>query len=165
MNILTKISDGYMKFLKVYLEVVFAAMAVTMTIQVFCRFVLNSPLAWSEELTCYLQVALIFPGIALGVKTKIHIEMSAVYDAVPPVVKLIFDILKHIIVIAVGIIFIRATLIFLTAQKQSALTMRWLRLDYFYLIILWSGITMELYLIADAARFIASLFTKKGGVK
>ena len=161
MKLLEKISEGYIKGLKIYLEILLVAMLVTMGMQVFCRFVLYSPLAWSEELTCYLQVALVFPGIAWCVKEKAHIEMTFVYDSLSPAGKIIFDIARNIILVLIGAVFICSVLIFLTSQKQTALTMRWLRLDRFYLVILWGAVTAELYLTADCIRFFVSLFKKE----
>lgn len=160
MGILTKMSNAYIRFLKIYLEVLLAMMVVVTIMQVFCRFVLFSPLAWSEELTTYLQVALIFPGIAYCVKNKTHIEMTAVYDCMPQIVKTIFNIVANIVLVICGVYFIWSVRLFLGAQKQVALTMPWLRLDIFYQVLFWGALTTELYLVADCARFFYSLMAK-----
>jgi TRAP-type C4-dicarboxylate transport system permease small subunit len=43
-------------------------MVATMMLQVFCRYVLNASLSWSEELTRLLFVWLTFLGFGLGVE-------------------------------------------------------------------------------------------------
>ncbi|MDR1902376.1 MAG: TRAP transporter small permease subunit [Treponema sp.] len=161
MKILAKISDVYIKILKIYLEVLLALMVVCIIIQVFCRFVLFSPLAWSEELTTLLQAALIFPGIAYCVKNKTHIEMTAVYERLPRNGKIIFDAIAQVVLVICGFYFIWSVKLFLGVQKQTALTMTWLRLDVFYQVLFWGALTTELYLISDFLRFIRFLFVKE----
>ncbi|HEY1934130.1 MAG TPA: TRAP transporter large permease subunit [Acetobacteraceae bacterium] len=49
---------------------VLAIMVATMLLQVFCRYVLNASLSWSEELTRLLFVWLTFLGFSLGVQRE-----------------------------------------------------------------------------------------------
>ena len=49
-----------------FLSLVMTVMLVVVTLQVWYRFVLNDPLAWSEELARYLFVWSSFIGSAVG---------------------------------------------------------------------------------------------------
>ena len=51
--------------------------------QVFLRYVANSPLFWSEELTRYLIVWLTFLGASLGIRHRGHIAIELIYRYLP----------------------------------------------------------------------------------
>ncbi|MBW1711914.1 MAG: TRAP transporter small permease [Deltaproteobacteria bacterium] len=51
--------------------------------QVFLRYVANSPLFWSEELTRYLIVWLTFLGASLGIRHQGHIAIKFVNELIP----------------------------------------------------------------------------------
>lgn len=57
------------------------AMCVIIPIQVFMRYVMGQSLAWSEELTRYMFVWIIFLGVNLGIKdnTQMKIDVVDVY--------------------------------------------------------------------------------------
>ncbi len=162
---LKKVSDVYLKALGVYMMCILAAMVLVVLLQIFCRYVMNAPLAWSEELVTYLQAILVFPGIAYCVKHKQHIAMTAVYERVPVALQRWFDWATHLVLVVGGGYFIRSVMLFLRAQKQTALTMSWLRLDQLYLILLIGAITCEIYLVADFILFVRSRLAAREGRK
>ncbi|MGD9568438.1 MAG: TRAP transporter small permease [Sedimentibacter sp.] len=47
-----------------------------MTIHVFCRYVLRSPLVWTEELTRYMFIWFVFMGFSYGIKSSTHIRVD-----------------------------------------------------------------------------------------
>ncbi|NPV91134.1 MAG: TRAP transporter small permease [Firmicutes bacterium] len=57
---------------------IFLAMLTLMCIQVVCRYFLELPLAWSEELCRYFFVASTFMGGAIATKERNHIEINFV---------------------------------------------------------------------------------------
>jgi TRAP-type transport system small permease protein len=58
--------------------VLMVALAVVVFIQVFNRFVLQTPLAWSEDLAMLLYQWVVFVGAALGVKRMRHFGIELV---------------------------------------------------------------------------------------
>ena len=74
-----------------------ALMSVIIVMQVFCRYVLNNSLSWSEELARYLFVWMIYIGISYGVKMDKHICVDAVYAFMPKGVKKWYAIVAYVL--------------------------------------------------------------------
>lgn len=58
----------------------FAVMLFAMVLQVFCRYVLNYPLLWPEEVTKFSMVWLAFIGASIGLKKGIHVSFNLIVD-------------------------------------------------------------------------------------
>lgn len=72
----------FLKFLDEYLEmaigsVLILAIAVILSYQVFMRYVVQESLSWSEELSRYMFIWLIYLGISYGAKVMRHIKIDA----------------------------------------------------------------------------------------
>lgn len=118
---------------------VFLVMLGLMVVQVLYRYVLEAPLAWSEEMIRYLFVATSFVGAALASKERHHIEvdvLSVFIDRMEPERKKrcnrLFRILSDITCLAVLVVFFRYSLGFMeymhgSSQKSAAmeLPMEW----------------------------------------
>lgn len=63
------------------------AMIVVVFLQVFCRFVIQGSLPWSEELARYLMIWTVFIGASIGAKEGAHIGVEALVAAFPPGIK------------------------------------------------------------------------------
>ncbi len=59
------------------------AMVVIMEVQIFCRYVLNYSLSWSEELTRYLFIWSCFISISYCIKRWISIKVDQVIKMLP----------------------------------------------------------------------------------
>ena len=59
-----------------FLAVLMLAMVVIIAAQVWFRFVMNDPLAWSEEAGRYLFVWISFVGAAAGVRYQVHLGID-----------------------------------------------------------------------------------------
>lgn len=66
-----------------FLAVLLAAMVVIISAQVWYRFVLNNPLAWSEEAGRYLFVWISFMGAAAGVRYQFHLGIDLLQKVLP----------------------------------------------------------------------------------
>lgn len=82
MNALKKLGHIYDKLEEYALVYTMAACVVIVFAQVVSRKVFNSSLSWSEELTKYLFVWLIWLGTSLAAKDKEHINLTLVLDRV-----------------------------------------------------------------------------------
>ena len=87
---------------------IFALMVLLVTFQVFVRYVLNSPSAFSETLTRYLFVWLVYFSVAYTAKKEAHIRIDAATNIYPKKARPYVEILSEIIVLAFAI-FIAAT--------------------------------------------------------
>ncbi len=52
-------------------------MSVAIGLQVFMRYVVQSSLSWSEELSRYLFIFFVYAGISYGVRMKRHVRVEA----------------------------------------------------------------------------------------
>lgn len=88
------ILNGLVKWI---LIIDFAILTVVVFLQVLFRFVLNQPLAWTEEMARYLLVWLTFLGASYGVIIKAHPTISIVYDRLGNIGKKIIMILSLVL--------------------------------------------------------------------
>ena len=58
-----------------------------MTLQIFCRYVLNSPLSWTDEVSRYLFVWFTFMGVSYCTLTDNHIRIDILETLVPKLKK------------------------------------------------------------------------------
>ncbi|KUO48813.1 MAG: hypothetical protein APF76_18200 [Desulfitibacter sp. BRH_c19] len=69
-------------------EVILFSMLVTMTIAVFLqilfRYLLNAPLYWTEELSRYLMIWIVYLGSSVGIKRGAHVGFSYFVNLVGP---------------------------------------------------------------------------------
>ena len=56
-------------------KVLLAAMVILTSTNVFMRYVMNSGIGWSEEISLVIVVWFTFISMALGVKQRLHIRM------------------------------------------------------------------------------------------
>ncbi|MDJ0331425.1 TRAP transporter small permease [Planococcus sp. S3-L1] len=68
---------GYMNVgIKHVLNLIMALLVTVVFLQVIFRFILNSPLAWTEELARYSLIWLTFLGASYAMSSKAHIGME-----------------------------------------------------------------------------------------
>lgn len=82
---------------KLLCVIALALMSAVIVAQVFCRYVLNSSLSWSEELARYLFIWMIYIGISYGVKLDKHICVDAVYTFAPKGIKRYYAIVGYLL--------------------------------------------------------------------
>ena len=68
-------------------KIMLVAMTVIICIHVFCRYALNRGIRWSEEITMMLMVYMGFFSIAYGVKHRLHLSVTILYDSMPEAVQ------------------------------------------------------------------------------
>ena len=84
----------YIKALEVILIVFMAVIATNTALNVFCRFVLNNSLGWSDELAGYLLVWTMLIGAVLALKENGHIRFSAVVYRFHPRLQYICELIS-----------------------------------------------------------------------
>lgn len=66
---------------------------------VFFRFILHSPLTWSEESARYMMVWVTFMGAGLAMKRRRHIGITFVVDRLPEKIRLAVNTLAEAVII------------------------------------------------------------------
>ena len=132
-----------------------AILSVVVLLQVFFRYVLNFPLAWSEELARFLLIWIVLLGAAIGIKRKSHFSIDIVFKKFPQKVQknlqFAIDVLLFMLIFDVMVIngVYLANLTF--RQISPALH---LRMSYVYSAVLAGGILSCCYVLEDILLFI-----------
>lgn len=95
-----------------------AAMILALLLQIIFRYVLNSPLTWSEELARYLYVWVTFMGAGYCVYKHLHIELTMVFELLPPTLQKVLQVLINLFVAACYSYIIPAGFQFAMAQNR-----------------------------------------------
>jgi TRAP-type C4-dicarboxylate transport system permease small subunit len=82
------------------------ALAVIVFVQVFNRFVLKTPLAWSEDMAMLLFQWVVFLGAALGVKRMRHFGIELVVRQLPERMRHRVELLTPIVMAIVALVMI-----------------------------------------------------------
>lgn len=96
--------DDY--FEEVILVLLSAVMVVVIFLQVFMRFVMQSSLAWSEELARYCMIWLVYVGISYGVKKQRHIKVDVLLMLFKHKGRIIFNIISNLLFLVFAIVII-----------------------------------------------------------
>ena len=99
-----------MKFIINYFEELLASAAITIVVLsafygVISRYILNNPVAWSNEIATIAFTWTVFLGAAAAWKYDKHIHLDLVYDFFPKRIKIVSDWLKNLI-LAVFFVFV-----------------------------------------------------------
>lgn len=93
--------ERFFKLIDVVFNVLTALTLGSMTLiifaQVICRYVFESPLAWSEELARYLFIAMTFFAGYLAARQGKQIGVEALQNALPAIPRKILVLLSHLI--------------------------------------------------------------------
>lgn len=76
--------------------------------EVVMRYLFQSPTLWVNELTLWLGSVIFLVAGAYTMQRRAHIRITAVYDIVPRSVRLVFDIVAVVVVVAYAAMMIRA---------------------------------------------------------
>ena len=128
--------------------VLVVALAVVVFLQVFNRFVLKAPLAWSEDLAMLLFQWVVFLGAAIGVRRLRHFGIDLVVKKLPARMHRTIALMVPFIVGIVALTMITEGLHLLTFNRARA-AYATMDLSYLwaYLPIPVSGCLMILYLV------------------
>ena len=99
-----------MKFIIKYIEELLASVAITIVVLsafygVISRYILNNPVAWSNEIATIAFTWTVFLGASAAWKYDKHIHLDLVYDFFPKRIKIVSDWLKNLI-LAVFFVFV-----------------------------------------------------------
>lgn len=122
-------------------------LAVVVFLQVFNRYVLKTPLAWSEDLAMLLFQWVAFLGAAIGVKRMRHFGIELVVKLLPEKIRHRIELLVPIIMGVVALMMITEGMKLLSFNRNRFYSTMNLSYTWPYLAIPVSGCLIILYLI------------------
>ncbi|WP_442894560.1 TRAP transporter small permease [Bradyrhizobium sp. AZCC 1588] len=111
-----RLIDLYCRLLKVAIAICLAAMVVLVFTNVVLRYLFNSGIATSEELSRWLLVWLTFLGAIVALRLHAHLGVDTLVRALPPRGKLICFVVSYLLMLYVD------ALLTLGSWKQAVLT-------------------------------------------
>jgi TRAP-type C4-dicarboxylate transport system permease small subunit len=127
--------------------VVSVALAVTVFVQVFNRFVLQMPLAWSEDLAMLLFQWMVFLGAALGVKRMRHFGIELAVSQLPARARHTLALVVPLIMAVVAVIMVSQGITLLSLNLTRRYGTMNLSYTWSFLPIPVSGGLMLIYLL------------------
>ncbi len=77
------------------------AMVVSMALQIFFRYVLIHPLAWTDTMAKFAFVWSVFFGAFVGVRKKMHVAIDMLPNLLPPALRLATALLINVLIVLV----------------------------------------------------------------
>src|SRR2546423_8862744 len=116
MGAIERLIDLYCRLLKVAIAICLATMVVLVCTNVVLRYLFNSGIATSEELSRWLLVWLTFLGAIVALRQHAHLGVDTLVRALPPRGKLVCFLLSYLLMLYVD------GLLTLGSWKQAGLT-------------------------------------------
>ncbi|MEH2502821.1 TRAP-type C4-dicarboxylate transport system permease small subunit [Bradyrhizobium sp. AZCC 1578] len=116
MGTIERLIDLYCRLLKLAIAICLAAMVVLVFTNVVLRYLFNSGIATSEELSRWLLVWLTFLGAIMALRLHAHLGVDTLVRALPPRGKLVCFVVSYLLMLYVD------ALLTLGSWKQAALT-------------------------------------------
>jgi TRAP-type C4-dicarboxylate transport system permease small subunit len=123
------------------------ALTVIVCLQVFNRFVLKTPLAWSEDMAMLLFQWVVFLGAALGVKRLRHFGIELVVRHFPERLRHAVELLTPIVMATVALVMIFQGWAILGLNRTRIFSSMDLTYTWAFLPIPLSGVLILIYLI------------------
>ena len=91
------------RIMKIIVQVILLVMLIVVSLQIFFRYILNQPLAWTEEVARLLFIWMVFLGATLAIKDNTHLKMDYFYDRFPEKIKKAVELLHNILIIGFSV--------------------------------------------------------------
>ncbi|MDU5085992.1 MAG: TRAP transporter small permease [Anaerococcus vaginalis] len=150
-----KTLDLIQKLINIFLSAAIFAMTLIIFLQVISRYIFNSPLVWSEELSRYLFVWISFLAIADAVRTKSHIALSILTDRMSEDRKQIVSRLNYSLTCIIGIIITYGGIVLMNLGVHQSSATLGVPMFLVYLVIPVSGVLISIF-------SVEKIFTKEG---
>lgn len=100
-------------------QVILLMMIVVISMHIFFRYMLNNPLAWTEEIARVLFIWLVFLGAALGLKDNSHPKVEYFFNKFPEKMKSLVTIFHAILIMffSVSVVLSGVQMLSLTADE------------------------------------------------
>ena len=137
------------------LQVLFFLMTIVVLAQVFNRITVNFQMAWSEELSRYLFVWIVFIASSYAAGEKAHIGVTALVDHLPQGVRRVTELITYVLCLLLSIALVYYTITIISVQihyEQLSPSMR-LPMQYAYAGMAVGGIFMAVHFLLHIGSF------------
>jgi len=104
-----------------FAKILLLAMVVLIFSNVFMRYVLNSGIPWSEEVSIVIVVWFTFISLALGVKHRLHISLCLLPDRISPRTDFVLAKITDLATLFLGYVMVRYGWILVQFTSRSIL--------------------------------------------
>lgn len=103
-NVYSRIADKIKKISTIFCYVLLVSVTAIAGLAVFYRYILNNPIAWSEEISRYILIWLTMVAASIAIKERSHIRLTAFVGRLPNLVSIIIEITILLIILGVIIV-------------------------------------------------------------
>lgn len=150
----SKISSFSNKLLNIAIAFSLAAMSIAVFGNVVLRYVFNSGLTWSEEISRYLFVWMVFLGAIAALKDKMHLGVDIVVNPLPKKLQKVVFLISNAIVLYLLWLVLQGSWKMTILNMNSTGPATGMPLSYLYGIGIVSSIWMMILIIASLFKAI-----------
>lgn len=132
----------------------FATMVVLVFAQVYTRFLTNRSLTWSEELSRFLMVWMVFLSSALTFRKGGHITVDNLVKALPPTVNRVASMVASLLMLVFLVILLWGSTIVLPTTAMQKSPANNIVMAYVYAAIPLSALLMSVDVIRNFVRSV-----------
>ncbi len=100
------VDSGIQKVLRVISGILIVSTVVFTIYTVYMRYVIEDPPFWGDTVALFANIWLVMLALAVAVRTRGQIAMTAVYELSPPMVSYTLEIIWNLFIVAFGIFLI-----------------------------------------------------------
>jgi len=145
MNVFRKVVDKFHQLMVSIGKLLLILMTVLTCIQVFCRYVLDFSIRWSEEVPLIMMVWFGFISLAIGVRRRLHIAIEVFYSLFPDHIKVWIQRFVDLSMMIFGIIMVVFGWQLTVVTMKSTMPATKMPTGYLYGIVPVSGILVTYY--------------------
>jgi len=151
------------KALEYFVFLLFATMTVLTFAQVFTRFLLNISLSWSEEVSRFVLVWLIFAASILTYGEKIHIVVDVLTSRLTGTTSIVLQLISRLCVLLFCVFICLGALEFMPFTAMQRSPANGIVMAYVYLAIPFSMVFMGIITLKQIYGLVAELKQSKEG--
>ncbi|RKX51316.1 MAG: TRAP transporter small permease [Thermotoga sp.] len=162
MYIVKKACDIIERILVIILGILLTLMVIFIFSQVFARFVLNSPLSWTEEFSRHLMIWMVFLASAVAYRKGAHLKIDILENQLGKKKRIILDLvfLAMLIIFLINMFYYGAFLVEKTYHQRSSAF--GYPMSFIYASIPTSAILMMIFSAEKILELIVELLRKGG---
>lgn len=151
---MVKLDDFIRSVEKILLVILISVMLILGLMQIISRFVLKSPIPWSEAMLTYMFIWASFLGASLAVSEKAHFGVEIFVDRLTPNFKRSIEVFVNVLLVVFSLFLISKGMIFVMTNRNQLMPAMPFTMSWPYLALPVSG----LFIAIHALNHIYSLF-------
>lgn len=133
-SLLRSLNQGICRICTGLVSVSLGAICVILFSGVACRYLLNDPISWTEDVTCLLLVWMVLLGAPVAMRVRAHVAIDMLVERLPRGLRLPLRILSTCVVLYVAWFMVRYGVGFTAmGMRRVVPSLDWLPYGYVYL--------------------------------